>query len=123
MKRSLLCLLVLAICPVLLHANGDPVPPKVSDVQVVREDLRIDVKLPCTNVKVAYRLKDSSADPIHADYGFPVDFDGRMDDAPGFSGDEWSESLSEVGVAGTRYKDLCLSDLVVLDGFVDLSEK
>ena len=123
MKRSLLCLLVLAICPVLLHANGDPVPPKVSDVQVVREDLRIDVKLPCTNVKVAYRLKDSSADPIHADYGFPVDFDGRMDDAPGFSGDVWSASLSEVGVPGTRYKDLCLSDLVVLDGFVDLSEK
>ena len=111
MKRSLLCLLVLAICPVLLHANGDPVPPKVSDVQVVREDLRIDVKLPYTNVKVACRLKDSSADPIHADYGFPVDFDGRMDDAPGFS------------VAGTRYKDLCLSDLVVMDGFVDLSEK
>ena len=90
MKRSLLYLLVLAISPVLLHANGDPVPPKVSDVQV---------------------------------YGFPVDFDGRMDDAPGFSGDEGSASLSEVGVAGTRYKDLCLSDLVVLDGFVDLSEK
>lgn len=122
MKRSLLCLLVLATSPVLLHANGDPVPPKVSDVQVVREDLRIDVKLPYTNVKVTYRLKDSSADPIHADYGFPVDFDGRID-APGFSGDVWSASLSEVGVAGTRYKDLCLSDLVVLDGFVDLSEK
>ena len=76
MKRSLLYLLVLAISPALLHANGDP-----------------------------------------------VDFDGRMDDAPGFSGDEGSASLSEVGVAGTRYKDLCLSDLVVLDGFVDLSEK
>ena len=26
-------------------------------------------------------------------------------------------------VPGTRYKDLCLSDLVVLDGFIDLSEK
>ena len=119
MKRTLLCLLALAICPCLLHANGDPVisysasirscnpvPLKVSDVQVVREDLRIDMKLPYTSVKVSYRLKNSSAAPIHVDYGFPVDFDGRVNDAPGFGGDEWSESLSEVGVAGRAVRDV-----------------
>lgn len=119
MKRSLLCLLALAICPALLLANGDPVisysanirscnpvPLKVSEVQVVREDLRIDVKLPYTNVKVAYRLKNSSAAPIHVDYGFPVDFNGRANDAPGFSGDEWSESMSETGIAGRAVRDV-----------------
>ncbi len=119
MKRSLLCLLVLAICPCLLHANGDPVisysanirscnpvPLKVSDVQVVREDLRIDVKLPYTSVKVAYRLKNSSAKPIHVDYGFPVDFDGRVNDAPGLTGDDMTESLTEVGVAGRAVRDV-----------------
>ena len=119
MKRSLLSLLALALCPFLLHANGDPVisysanirscnpvPLKVADVQVVREDLRIDVKLPYTSVKVSYRLKNSSANPIHVDYGFPVDFDGRVDNPEGYDGYGWSESLQETGIAGRAVRDV-----------------
>ena len=87
MKRYLLPLLALAFLPSLLHANGDPVisysarirscnpiPLKVTEVQVVREDLDINVALPFTTVRVAYRLKNNSKKAIHVDYGFPVDF-------------------------------------------------
>ena len=73
MKRYLLPLLALVFLPALLHANGDPVisysarvrscnpiPLKVTEVQVVREDLDINVALPFTTVRVAYRLKNNS---------------------------------------------------------------
>ena len=119
MKKIFLTLLALVAMPLFVLANGDPVisysasirscnpvPLKVSDVQVVREDLRIDVKLPYTSVKVSYRLKNSSANPIHVDYGFPVDFDGRADETQGYDGNEWSESMSEVGVAGRAVRDV-----------------
>lgn len=112
MKRYLLPLLALAFLPALLHANGDPVisysarvrscnpiPLKVTEVQVVREDLDINVALPFTTVRVAYRLKNNSQKAIHVDYGFPVDFSETAKGAYGFEGDEISEDLYEVGVA------------------------
>ncbi|MBR3065269.1 MAG: hypothetical protein IKG90_06445 [Bacteroidales bacterium] len=112
MKRYLLPLLALAFLPSLLHANGDPVisysarirscnpiPLKVTEVQVVREDLDINVALPFTTVRVAYRLKNNSKKAIHVDYGFPVDFSEIAKGAYGFEGDEISEDLYEVGVA------------------------
>lgn len=113
MKRFLLSLLALAALPCLLHANGDPVisysasirscnpvPLKVSEVQVVREDLNIKMGLPYTDVRVAYRLKNNSARDIHVDYGFPVDFSGRMDTPEGFGTGGEYESLYETGIAG-----------------------
>lgn len=113
MKRIILSLLVLAALPCLLHANGDPVisysagirssnpvPMKVSEVQVVREDLNIKMGLPYADVRVAYRLKNNSARDIHIDYGFPVDFSGRMDDPAGFEVGGEYESLHETGIAG-----------------------
>ena len=103
MKKIFLTLLALAALPLLLHANGDPVisysawtrasnpvPMKVSEVQVVREDLSIKLMIPYTEVSVVYRLKNASTAPIHVDYGFPVDFSGSMDDPEGFeSGGEY----------------------------------
>ena len=119
MKRFLISLLVLAICPALLFANGDPVisysawtrasnpiPMKVSEVQVVREDLNIKLMVPYTEVSVVYRLKNASAAPIHVDYGFPVDFSGRMDDPEGYeSGGEY-ESLQEIGSGRRSVRDV-----------------
>ena len=112
MKKYFFTLLVLAFLPALLQANGDPVisysanirscnpiPLKVTEVQVVREDLDINVALPYTTVRVAYRLKNNSKKPIHVDYGFPVDFSAKAGDDYGFEGDDMSESLYEVGVA------------------------
>lgn len=119
MKKVLLTLLACLALPWLSMANGDPVisysasirscnpvPLKVADVQVVREDLTIKVKLPYTEVKVAYRLKNASANPIHVDYGFPVDFDGRMDDAAGFEGNQWNESMDEAGIGHRAVRDV-----------------
>ena len=112
MKRYLFSLLALAFLPALLFANGDPVisysalirscnpiPRKVTEVQVVREDLDINVSMPFTAVKVAYRLKNNSNKPIHVDYGFPVDFGGTAKGDYGFEGDDMTEDLHEVGVA------------------------
>ena len=119
MKRILLSLLGLILLPCLLFANGEPViyysanihsanpvPLKVAEVQVVREDLNIRVKLPYTEVSVVYRLKNSSAEPIHVDYGFPVDFDGKVGDPYGFDeGGEYS-SMSEHGIADKAVRDV-----------------
>ncbi|MBQ9661271.1 MAG: hypothetical protein IJV37_08470 [Bacteroidales bacterium] len=119
MKKYLFSLLALLALPLLLHANGDPVisysaairscnpvPLKVSDVQVVREDLNIKVKLPYTEVRVAYRLKNASAGPIHVDYGFPIDFDGDMADEAGFDKGGEYESLHERGLKGRAVRDV-----------------
>lgn len=122
MKKYLLSLLALAFLPALLFANGDPVisysalirscnpiPRKVTDVQVVREDLDINVSLPYTAVKVAYRLKNNANKPIHVDYGFPVDFSGKANGDYGFEGDDMTEDLYEVGmvdraIRGVRFQ-------------------
>ena len=119
MKRFFFVLLALAALPCLLRANGDPVisysawtrasnpvPMKVSAVQVVREDLNIKLMVPYTEVSVVYRLKNASASPIHVDYGFPVDFDGRMDEPEGYeSGGEY-ESLAETGIGKRAVRDV-----------------
>ena len=119
MKKILFSLLALAFLPALLHANGDPVisysahirscnpiPLKVTDVQVVREDLEISVSIPYSAVRVAYRLKNNSKKPIHVDYGFPVDFSGKAAGEYGFEGDDMSEDLNEVGVADRAVRDI-----------------
>ena len=112
MKKILLTIMALAILPALVHANGDPVisysagirscnpiPLKVTEVQVVREDLVIDIDIPYSSVRVTYRLKNNSGKDIHVDYGFPVDFSGKAAGPYGFEGNDWNESLQEVGVA------------------------
>ena len=119
MKKLLLTLLAIAFAPALLHANGDPVisysahirscnpiPLKVTDVQVVREDLEISVSIPYSAVRVAYRLKNNSKGPIHVDYGFPIDFAGKADGPHGFVGDDMSEDLYEVGVADRAVRNI-----------------
>lgn len=119
MKKTLVSLLALLVLPWLSLANGDPVisysanirscnpvPLKVAEVQVVREDLNIDVKLPYTHVRVAYNLRNSSAAPIHVDYGFPVDFSGKLGEKEGYSGNEWNESIHESGISGRAVRDV-----------------
>ena len=119
MKKYFFLLLVFAFLPVLLHANGDPVisysawirscnpiPLKVTEVQVVREDLDINVGMPFTSVRVAYRLKNNSKKPIHVDYGFPVDFGGTAKGDYGFEGDDMTEDLHEVGVADRAVRSI-----------------
>ena len=119
MKKYLLSLLTLALLPALVYANGDPVisysasirscnpvPLKVTEVQVVREDLDINVGMPFTTVRVAYRLKNNSQKPIHVDYGFPVDFGGTAKGAYGFEGDDMTEDLYEVGVADRAIRSI-----------------
>ena len=104
------------------HANGDPVlsysanvlssnpvPLKVSEVEVAREDLSIKVKLPYSSVLVKYTLKNSSAKDIHVDYGFPVDFSGTFDAPHAFVNDDWTESLSEDGISSLAVKDISFS--------------
>lgn len=112
----------LLLLPAVAFANGDPVlsysasilssnpvPLKVSEVQVAREDLFIKVKLPYSSVLVKYTLKNSSARDIHVDYGFPVDFMGSFDAPHGFVEDDWSESLEEDGIASFAVKDISFS--------------
>ena len=119
MKKQLLSLILLPALPCLLFANGDPVisysagirscnpvPLKVSEVQVVREDLNVKVKLPYTEVKVVYRLKNSSANPIHVDYGFPIDFPGTMDEPDGFETGGEYDSLFEKGYGRRAVRDV-----------------
>lgn len=119
MKKYLLSLLTLALLPALVYANGDPVisysasirscnpvPLKVTEVQVVREDLDINVGMPFTTVRVAYRLKNNSQKPIHVDYGFPVDFGGTAKGAYGFEDDDMTEDLYEVGVADRAIRSI-----------------
>ena len=119
MKKYLLGLLALAILPALAHANGDPVisysasirscnpiPLKVAEVQVVREDLMINIAIPYTSVSVTYRLKNKSDKPIHVDYGFPVDFSGKADGPYGYVGNEWNDSFHEVGVADRAVRNI-----------------
>lgn len=115
----------LVLCPSVARANGDPVlsysanirscnpvPLKVSEVEVAREDLSIKVAVPYTSVLVKYTLKNSSKKNIHVDYGFPVDFSGTFDAPHGFVTDEWTESLEEDGIASLAVKDIKF----VLDG-------
>lgn len=119
MKRILSLLLALVVAPALLLANGDPVisysafirscnpvPLKVSEVQVVREDLGIKLGLPYTEVSVAYQLRNSSLKPIHVDYGFPIDFSGAFGQKEGFVGDEYGESLYERGIEKRAVRDI-----------------
>ena len=119
MKKTLAFLTVLLALPLLLRANGDPVisysadirscnpvPLKVSEVQVVREDLRIDVGLPYTSVRVQYQLKNNSVKDIHVDYGFPVDFSGKMGVPHSFDGDDWTESMYEAGIGPYAVKEV-----------------
>ena len=119
MKRILSLILALVAAPALLLANGDPVisysafirscnpvPLKVSEVQVVREDLDIKLGLPYTEVSVAYQLRNSSLKPIHVDYGFPIDFNGAFGQKEGFEGDEYGESLYEVGIEKRAVRDI-----------------
>ena len=111
MKKLLISLLALAVLPVLAHANGEPViyysagirssqpiPLKVTEVQVVREDLDINIAIPYSTVRVSYQLKNNSSKPIHVDYGFPVDFLGEPTGPHAFDGDGEYGSLSEMGV-------------------------
>ncbi len=120
MKKLIITLFIGLTFAPCIRANGDPViaysanirscnpvPLKVSEVQVVREDLNIRVRIPYTEVSVVYRLKNSSATPIHVDYGFPVDYGEDKDSAPGtFTTDEWSASLAEAGVRGRAVRDV-----------------
>jgi len=119
MKKILLSLLTLALLPAMAHANGDPVisysasirscnpiPLKVTEVQVVREDLDISIAIPYSAVRVAYRLKNNSGKDIHVDYGFPVDFSGKADGPYGFDGNDMNESLQEVGVADRAVRNV-----------------
>lgn len=112
----------LLLLPAVARANGDPVlsysanilssnpvPLKVSEVEVAREDLSIKVKLPYSSVLVKYTLKNSSSKDIHVDYGFPVDFTGSFDAPHGFVVDDWTESLEEDGIAGMAVKDVRFS--------------
>ena len=112
----------LLLLSVVAHANGDPVlsysanvlssnpvPLKVSEVEVAREDLSIKVKLPYSSVLVKYTLKNSSAKDIHVDYGFPVDFSGTFDAPHAFVNDDWTESLTEDGIASLAVKDISFS--------------
>lgn len=115
----------LVLLPSAAFANGDPVlsysasirscnpvPLKVSEVEVAREDLSIKIALPYSRVLVKYTLKNSSAKDIHVDYGFPVDFVGSFNAPHGFVMDYWTESLSEDGIAGLAVKDISFA----LDG-------
>lgn len=119
MKRFCLALLALAALPALLLANGDPVitysanirscnpvPLKVSQVQVVREDLDVSIAVPYTSVQVAYRLKNNSNKPVHVDYGFPVDFSGSFDVPYGYTADDMTESLTECGIASRAVRGI-----------------
>ena len=119
MKRVLFSLFVCLALPWLTRANGDPVisysasirscnpvPLKVADVQVVREDLTIKMKLPYSEVKVAYRLRNASSQPIHVDYGFPVDFSDTMTNPASFKGSDWNDSLSETGIGARAVRDV-----------------
>ena len=119
MKKYFFLLFALAFLPVVLYANGDPVisysanirscnpvPLKVTEVQVIREDLEISVSLPYSAVRVAYRLKNNSNKPIHVDYGFPVDFSGKADAPEGFEGDDMSEDLYETGIANRAVRGI-----------------
>lgn len=144
MKRFLLSLLALAALPALLHANGDPViaysaairssnpiPLKVTRVQVEREDLNIKVMQPYTEVSVVYRLRNASAEPIHVDYGFPVDFNGYIGQNEGFEESDYSESLFEKGVDSRAVRDIRFrldgkelpwthsDEFVVVDQYID----
>ena len=118
-KRSVVTLLLCCLLPCLLHANGDPVieysarvrssnpvPLKMTDVQVVREDLRIEAGLPYSSIHVTYFLKNNSAEPVHVDYGFPVDFYGHPDDANRFDQDQFGESLYERGIGALAVRDI-----------------
>lgn len=119
MKKYFFLLFALALLPVVSQANGDPVisysanirscnpvPLKVTEVQVIREDLEISVSLPYSAVRVAYRLKNNSNKPIHVDYGFPVDFSGKADAPEGFEGDDMSEDLYETGIANRAVRGI-----------------
>ena len=119
MKKLIISLLVISLLPTLVHANGDPVitysagirscnpiPLKVTEVQVAREDLTIDIAFPYTSVHVTYRLKNNSNKDIHVDYGFPVDFSGKADGPSGYVGNEWNESIHEVGVADRAVRSI-----------------
>ena len=144
MKRFLLFLLAFAAVPVLMHANGDPVisysasirscnpvPMKVSEVQVVREDLNVKLMVPYTEVSVAYRLRNSSSGPIHVDYGFPIDFSGAFGQKEGFEDDEYTESLYERGIEKRAVRDVHFrldgrelswdraQDVIVVDEYMD----
>lgn len=144
MKRFLFFMLALAALPTLLRANGDPVisysayirscnpvPLKVSEVQVVRENLDVKLMVPYTGVSVAYLLRNSSSKPIHVDYGFPIDFSGAFGQKEGFEGNEYSESLSEVGIEKRAVRDVHFrldgrelswkraEDVIVVDEYID----
>lgn len=118
MKRILSLFLALA-ASVVAQANGDPVisysafirssnpvPLKVSEVRVVREDLNIKLGLPYTEVSVAYQLRNTTLKPIHVDYGFPIDFRGAFGQKEGFDGGEYGESLYEVGIENRAVRDI-----------------
>lgn len=116
-KRLTLLLCALVAAPLALLANGDPVmsfsaavrscnpvPLKVADVQIVKENLDINMGIPYTTVTVNYTLKNNAAKDLSMDYGFPVDFYGRYDQPMTWVGsDPYSESVMEVGM---REKDV-----------------
>ena len=122
---GIIAALPLLLFPFLANANGDPVlsysanilscnpvPLKVSEVEVAKEELAIKVAVPYCSVNVKYTLRNSSSGDIHVDYGFPVDFSGSFDAPHRFVVEYWSESMEEDGIAGLAVKDISFN----LDG-------
>lgn len=119
-RRAIYLACILLALPSVARANGDPVisysanirscnpvPLKVSEVQIVREDLNIKLMVPYTDVTVKYRLKNNSARSFSIDYGFPLDFTGKPGDPHDFKyGDDWSESRTERGIADKAVRDI-----------------
>ncbi|MCR4824301.1 MAG: hypothetical protein K5849_02975 [Bacteroidales bacterium] len=143
MRKIFLTLLVLANLPLLLHANGDavisysasirscnPVLLKVSDI-ILWNGYHKSASLWSANSRIErLRLEVTRADG-YKDEPLEIDFTGGIrgmaETVP--AGRTKSPrmpirlplSVLEV-VPGTKYKDLCLSGLSVLDGFVILDQ-
>ena len=120
MKKLIVPALVAALlAPVAAYANGDPVisysaiirssnpvPLKVTEVQIVKESLDIKLGIPFASVEATYILRNNSSKDLHIDYGFPVDYTGRKGEKPYFYGDPWNESLYEGGLRSSEYPDV-----------------
>ena len=115
------------LVPQLSRANGDPVvswsasiracnpvPRQVSDVQIVKEDLQIDLGIPYATVTVRYRLRNKFPKAYHIDYGFPIDFDGRYYEDVSF---EWTDDVGEsLCETGLRKRDMPETAFFALNG-------
>lgn len=84
---------------------GNPIPRKITDIQIVKENLYIQPDGIYTHVKVEYVLYNKSdKDYTDIDYGFPIDYTGTT--KWGFEGDYYSESLYEIGWSEQNIKNV-----------------